>query len=74
MIRADGLMPSMHEMCQLFGHRSLEKISTHVPLPHDRHLFGSKVIFRNVGNYNDVRIHMQRHGDIIYDFYRLIAK
>lgn len=67
-------MPSVHEMCQLFGHRSLEKISTHVPLPHDRHLLGSRVIFRNIGNYNDVRIYMQRYGDIIYDFYRLIAK
>ncbi|GAB7324575.1 hypothetical protein MBLNU13_g08469t3 [Cladosporium sp. NU13] len=70
----DGLMPSMHEMCQLFGHRSLEKISTHVQLPQDPHILGSKVVFRNIGNYNDVRSHMQRHGDIIYDFYRLIAK
>jgi hypothetical protein len=73
-IRADGVMPSMHEMCLLFGHRSLEKISTHVPLPHNRHLLSSKVVFRNVGNYNDVRNHMQRFGDTINGVWRLIAK
>ena len=74
MIRADGVIPSMDEMYYFFGHRPLETVQTHLPLPKYPYHLGSKVVFRNIGNYNDVRNHMQRHGAVIQGVYRFIAE
>jgi len=61
-------------MTMLFAHRALEDVQTHVPLPNDPYYYGSKVVFHNIGNYNDVRKRMKQNGDIIEGFYRLYAK
>lgn len=74
MIRADGNIPSFHEMTRLFGHRTLESVQTHVPLPRDPSYFGAKVVFRNVGNYNDLRNYMQRYDNMISGYWRLFVK
>ena len=74
MIRADGVIPSFGEMNMLFGHRALENVQTHVPLPNDRNYFGAKVVFRNIGNYNDVRKYMKQHNNMVDGFWRLYAK
>ena len=64
----------MDEMYYFFGHRPLETVQTHLPLPKQPYLLGSKVVFRNIGNYNDVRNHMQRHGAVIQGVYYFIAE
>jgi hypothetical protein len=43
-------------------------------LPRDSQYFGSKVVFRNVGNYNDLRNYMQRFDNMISGFWRLYNK
>ena len=69
----DGVTPSMDEMYWLFRHRPLETVQTHLPLPNHPYHLGSKVVFRNIGNYNDVRNHVQRHGAVAAGMYHLIV-
>jgi len=63
----------MDEMYWLFGHRPLENLQTHVPLPRKSHLFGAVVVFRNIGDYNDVRNFMQRNNNLMGRMYQLLA-
>jgi hypothetical protein len=73
-MRADGLIPTVHEMNGLFRHMPLESIQTHVPLPRHPDHFGAKVVFRNVGHYNDLRTYMQRFDNMISGIWCLYDK
>jgi hypothetical protein len=73
-IRTDGVIPSIDEMYWLFKGQVLENLEVKVPLPGHHPYVGSVVVFRNIGDYNDVRNFMQRNGNIVHRIFRLIAK
>lgn len=73
MIRKDGLIPTLDEMHTLFGTWQLEMIQTHVAMPRFPQFLGSVVVFRNIGDYNDIRSQMIR-AHLLVGMYRLMAK
>jgi hypothetical protein len=73
-IRTDGVIPSPNEMIDLFGRMWLEDIRIKVSLPSHAPYFGSMVVFRRIGEYNEVRNFMQRNNNIVNGIFRLMAK
>jgi hypothetical protein len=72
-VRADGVIPSRFEMAWLFGDKAIERIDPGVALPSVPWYYGSAIIFRNIGQHNDVRA-LARNGKIINGLYYYLER